>query len=268
MQGNNRLLVARILLLACACIQIFVLSPQAASKSSLFSYPAEALRGLPIDINHTVPFSNQTPGSTVNITTLLHEIRQGKKRPENIPTNIPVVVWPYLHVQVNAYSLNSEARHLEENGITESAFLRLATHVLDMDPNVVWVGDAGGGPGNRFVWCTRFLQMVQQAKQLRASRRMALQWPIFILDFSDLPREFRCKRIEREIGIHNVHYARRSIVQNRHWDDKLQWIHPGERINATNEVEYQHIPYFVRTDMVEALQEALHRRNLSLGDPI
>lgn len=75
-------------------------------------------------------------GSTLAIETIPKLLERGAS-PENI-TPVPVVVWPLWEFGPG----NAEARHVEQDGIDESPYLRM-TNVSDYDPNVVWVGDAG-----------------------------------------------------------------------------------------------------------------------------
>lgn len=183
--------------------------------------------------------------------------------PTQLPV-IPVVLWPYLEFGM----ATAESQHIEENGVNESRFLELAKDMNNFDPNVVWVGDTGYAYGWN-PWCGEYLKRIQMARTKRKALGLPLQWPIYIVDFTDGVTRQRCKNIERVIGKEYVHYSQRSLARRRHWDFDKKWVDVGFRIPMLHEdALYQHAPLVVRTDTIEALQEALTQRNMNLTAPL
>lgn len=178
----------------------------------------------------------------------------------NVPI-IPVVVWPYLEFGVG----NAVSQHLEENGVNESTYLELSDDMWNFDPNVVWVGDIGYGPKE---WCDSYHKKVVEAIEKRSQLGLTLQWPVFIVDWGDGDTKRRCKHIEDELGPEFVQYSKRSLVTGRKWNDKADWVKVGHRSND-NDVSYRPMPYFVRTDTIETMQDALREQhNMTLASPI
>jgi len=176
----------------------------------------------------------------------------------NIPT-IPVVVWPY----VESGAKNAVSKHLEENGVKESTYLELSEDLWNFDPNVVWIGNLG------VTSCDKFHNKVREAKDKRAELGLALQWPIFIIDWSDYSVKKRCKKVEEEMGPDLVKYSQRSIVEGRKWNKKKGWVDFGQRLKDSDLARYRPMPYFVRTDTIEELDSVLKEQyNMTLASPI
>lgn len=190
--------------------------------------------------------------------------RVKKRNFTNMPT-IPVFAWPYVHHGVRT----AEHKHLEENGIEESPYLRLSKDIHDLNEHIVWVGDTGWGAGwDR--WCGEFGKLVSETMQFRISQGMPPRWPIFIVDFTDQANLQRCRNIENLMGIEYISYSTRSVGRGRSWDALSKWVRMGYRYNTktADGIEYQHTPLMVRTDTVKALHEVLEKRGLKLSDPI
>jgi hypothetical protein len=208
--------------------------------------------------------------------TLLSVWREGYKKypnpvtltnltddPTNLPI-IPVVLWPYLEFG----KMTAEAQHIEENGVNESRFLELAEDMTNFDPNVVWVGDTGFGYGWN-PWCGEYLKRIEMARTKRKALGLPLQWPIYIVDFTDGVTRQRCKNIEQVIGKEYVNYSQRSLARGRHWDFDKKWVDVGFRVPLLHEnALYQHSPLVLRTDTIEALRDVLLQRNLKLTAPL
>jgi len=184
-------------------------------------------------------------------------------------TKIPVVVWP--NVEYGAETAAS--LHLEENGIQESLYLKLSNDFDDFDPNVVWIADGGNSYYNEdddseADFCKEFTKRVQHAMKQREKLGLPLEWPIFIIDWSDYGQELECQALEEMLGIEYVKYARRATVYGRRWNDTSQWVDLG-RINPESGVFFHHSPLAVRTDTVETLSNVLHKEhNMTLASSI
>jgi hypothetical protein len=185
---------------------------------------------------------------------------------KNITDILPlhVVVWPYLEHGIRT----AEHQHIEENGISESSYLRLSKDMMDFHPNVVWLGDIGWGfPWKE--WCQEYTKHIKKAKNMRREKGLPEQWPIFIVAFTDGPSLPRCQNVEAEVGKANVRYTSRSIVYNRRWNEAKKWVETGEKLNMMKSgIIYRHMPLVVRTDTVKFLEEALRKRNMTLADPV
>lgn len=173
---------------------------------------------------------------------------------------IPVVVWPFAEYGPKT----AVSRHLEENGIKESSHLEWSTDMSNFDPNVVWVGDLGSRS------CKMFHKRVMKAKEKRAELGLALQWPIFIIDWTDFGKSIRCNDIEKEMGKDFVKYSQRSIVKGRKWVKDESWVKFGEVVlKESVQANRRHMPYFVRTDTVEMLDYVLKEQyKMALSSPI
>jgi hypothetical protein len=88
--------------------------------------------------------------------------------------------------------------------------------------------------------------------------RLSLQWPIYIVDFTDAPSVQVCKNVESTMGIEYVHYSQRSIVKGRFFDSHAGWIETGDVMKLVHRGKtYRHTPLIVRTDTVAALEKVL-----------
>ena len=182
----------------------------------------------------------------------------------NVPI-IPVVIWPYLEFGAG----NAVSQHLEKNGVNESTYLELSDDMWNFDPNVVWVGDIiGYSKYNPEEWCAAYHKKVVEAIKKRSQLGLSLQWPVYIVDWADFDTKSRCKLVEDELGAEFVQYSKRSLVAGRKWKDKVDWVKVGQRSND-NDVAYRPMPYFVRTDTVETLQDVLREQyNMTLASSI
>lgn len=193
---------------------------------------------------------------------------------------VPVVVFPFLVDHNNA--TGSEMSQIILDGLAESPLLYMAADMLDITASVdsvVWLADTKSGHYKR--WCQVLLQWVQRAKQVRIDYNtknrtsnvvdsVPTQWPLYILDYGDTPgQRTRCGGIEDELGREQVHHIKRSIVAGRHFNGTRKWVDEGRVVTQhKNGATYRYASYAVRTDIVQALQEALQQRNLALHDAI
>ena len=178
---------------------------------------------------------------------------------------IPVVVWPLWEFGVDT----AEAIHLEQDAITESPFLEFSWNASNFDPNVVWIGDTG----SKFKWkewCGEFQQRVEVAQAQRLQLGLSIQWPIFIVDWTDFFPKQKCPTIEKLVGRDYVSYHQRSIVTGRYWDDRLDWVVSGRYIALSDRQgrTYKHTPLVVRTDTIQNLHDLLHERGYKLKDAL
>ena len=190
---------------------------------------------------------------------------RAKKRPPTLPEHpllahnrslpvVSVLAWPL----VDQGAQTAVQMHLQENGIAESPFLRMAG---PDDTDYVWLADIGGNTPWK-VWCDMLLERVQKTP---ASYRPV----VFIVDLTDHPAVARCPKVEATVGADHVFYSTRSVAVDRHWDQ--DWVDPGRRLPLSNlrGVSYQHTPLYVRTDIVEELERILlEEYNATLMDPM
>lgn len=187
---------------------------------------------------------------------------------------IKVVSWPQWEVGAST----AEAMHIDQNGIRESRFLESSKDFLDFDGSVVWLGDPGYGFGWS-VWCGKFLELVVAAQANRARLRrtlglnLPLSWPIYIVDWSDRTNRARCRNVELAVGRDFVFYSKRSIVEQRSWNNATNWVSEGSLMNMSDPkfggATYRHTPLTVRTDIVQTMELVLQEQhNLTLRDRI
>eukprot|EP00977_Amphora_coffeiformis_P001018 scaffold219_cov156-Amphora_coffeaeformis.AAC.16 len=226
--------------------------------------------GQKVVYDHTKKSVSKVAPIEINITALpeqpLPEILiRIKQRNFTNMAPIPIVAWPYVHHGVRT----AEHKHVEENGINESPYLRLSKDVNDFDENVVWVGDTGWG-ADWSAWCNAFEKLVSKTMQRRITEGLPPRWPIFIVDFTDQANLQRCKTLEKLMGIEYVKYSTRSVGSGRGWDSTKNWVRFGGRFNTTTRdgIVYRHTPLMVRTDTVEALHVALKKQGHNLAYPI
>jgi hypothetical protein len=218
---------------------------------------------------------------------ILWKYRRDKNLTE-FSTPITVLVWPLWDATVK--KLSSDVIHIERNGVQESSVLRLATEsavVSISDPNIVWMTDT---KYPYKYWCERFAKKIRQAQDVRrelnnnattnnnnnnnnnnGTKNLPLQWPIFVVDFTDLTHYEACPPIEKAVGKDFVLYSKRSIIVERHWNKTTKWVELGERMPTVTQEgrSYLHTPLVARTDTIQTIQTLLKRNNnLSLADPI
>ena len=228
--------------------------------------------------------------------------------PPSPPPKVTVGVWPMIE-----FGLQSpEEIHIFRDGIEQSMYLQLLSNTSlplgssslsnrSISPNwtndndninnvVVWIGDSSmklwGGKGNSRLFCKQFANFMV-TKSTISSRQLSS--PTFITDFSDPHTLTRCskydfdkpKRTEAIIDLfhHNIYFSSRSIVENRNWNRKADWVNTGKIVNlnvststsSTTKKQksrtrivkdyfappFQHTPLIVRTDTVMALQQTL-----------
>lgn len=176
---------------------------------------------------------------------------------------VPVVVWPLWEFGPTT----AESLHMERNGIEESPFLEPSDNIFNFDPNVVWVGDVGYAYGWD-VWCHKFLEHIERAQARRAHLGLPTSWPIYLIDWTDFDAIQRCDDVEQAVGRDFVQYSKRSLVEDRHWNNDKEWVELGKRFNQTipHGPVYHHIPLVVRTDTIQNLQTALQSRGMNLFD--
>lgn len=224
----------------------------------------------------TEPQSRIPMNSTENSNHGSNDIRSAydhivfKWREQNISRidpPIPVVVWPMMDPVNKGES--ADARHIEKNGIEESSFLTLAAEngIKTMDPNVVWITDVKFGYKE---WCIRLHKKVLLTQERRVNASLPMQWPIFVVDFTDTTKYVRCPPIEEALGKDFIFYSKRSIIANRTWNKDAGWVNLGEKLpEISDERFYQHTPLIVRTDTIQLLSQILYKNyNLKLSDPL
>lgn len=188
-----------------------------------------------------------------------HVITQIANGNVSIEAPIAVVVWPL----VEKGAKNAVSKHLEENGVNESPFVYLSNSLWNFDSSVVWIGDLGRDS------CDKFHTRIREAKAKRFELGLPLQWPVFIIDWTDYSTKKRCDKIEKEMGPGFVKYSQRSIVSGRTFSKSIDWVRHGQRLKDHVLAKYRHMPYFVRTDTIEELSNVLRQQyNLTLASPI
>jgi hypothetical protein len=177
----------------------------------------------------------------------------------HLPSPIPVVLWPYMDAAAQQSKVTSaDVVHIELNGVVESSVLTLAEQsIRTLDPHVVWVTDAKFPYAQ---WCTRLADKAKKIQEQRRQNNLALQWPIFVVDFTDAPQVPKaCPGLEEVVGHSNVLYFKRSIVTDRSWDFTTNWLNLGHPLDTNG--YFEQTPLIVRTDIVEAI--ATHIRQQS-----
>ena len=118
----------------------------------------------------------------------------------------------------------------------------------------------------------QILEPVQQECLSFTPRALGLSttWPIFIMDWSDIPINGTCENLEKLMGIDSIFYSKRSIVKQRFWRGRRGWVSVGMQIARRGENRfYHHTPMTVRTDTVQCLQDVLRENyNLTIQDAI
>jgi Glycosyl transferases group 1 len=212
----------------------------------------------------------------------------------NVTLPLPIVLYPFV-VQGTR---GEQAMQICENGVRESPHVQLTT-LHDFDPNVVWLLDTSK---NLKRFCAQFTREIQRVQTLRARQGLPTSWPIHVFDNGDAPIWHECKSLENLLETKHYHYHKRSIVQNRHWDDATNWIHVGEKLlvppvaammfsssinkeiavvsgnspatnnnnNNNNTIHrFHHVNIPVRTDMVQAIAQYVDTRyNLNINDDL
>lgn len=211
--------------------------------------------------------NNNNDNTTIKTTTANawdHLVMRYRRHPDAVPLEpIPVMLWPY---QDKGFSADSaDMVHIETNGVLESSMLYLAPKgVLTLDhPNVVWLTDVKFPSGE---WCKRLVAKAKKTVERRKARGMPLQWPIFVVDFTDQRTYYRCKGLEAIVGQEFVIYSKRSVVVDRVWNKN--WVSLGKKVLEKDNVTYERMPLIVRTDIVETLNDVLQSRGIKLSDAI
>lgn len=187
-----------------------------------------------------------------------------------------VLVWPYSDYGAGT----AELKHFAENGIRESPFLKMTnatttfpSNIHNNNNNTVWIGDFGFAfPPNH--WCQAFSEVIQQEQEKRRKQQRAgggadtsIIWPIHIVDWSDQTNMPQCLQIEETMGREHVQYYIRDVVTGRRWNETIQWVDIGNLTPLPP--NYHHVPLFVRTDTVEALDAVLQQEyEMQLSDSI
>jgi hypothetical protein len=116
--------------------------------------------------------------------------------------------------------------HIETNGIQDSLVFTLAKDAIrTLDPNVVWLTDVKFPESE---WCRRFTEKVLLTQTRRRNASMTLQWPVFVLDFTDERTHHRCHALEEALGPDFVFYSKRSVVVDRYYREEDKWVQLGQ----------------------------------------
>ena len=165
-------------------------------------------------------------------------------------TPLPV----YLVPSHNSSYTKGEHYHFISDGISKSPLLRITFN--NTDDTSVWIVDMirSMDPGG----CKGFIAP-EVEKALLARKEIYgdnVTWPVYFLDWSDHGHYHRrCSDAEILVGADNVHFAKRSIVSGRKVDENTAIVTPG-RIHSFDD-EVKHMPYAVRTDIVEEIGRIL-----------
>lgn len=184
------------------------------------------------------------------------------KQFEDLPT-LSLVVYPMIEIGVKT----GEHRHVEQDGTEQSPFIKFSDDMYDFDPNVVWVGDIGCCKVWR-EWCVEYGEKIREAKERRKALGLPLQWPVFIIDFTDGIQHPHCTEVDDQIGEKNVRYTTRSLAR-RGWDERIQWTRSQKPIPMKQfGHDYLHTPLTVRTDTIAGLDSYLKKKGMPLTHPI
>ncbi|CAJ1965649.1 unnamed protein product [Cylindrotheca closterium] len=253
-----------------------VLNNQTASESpsspnaDVSNNPSSDANKMITENQATIP-SEHSSATTIesNYSALDHVVMRFRNDPSSVtiqPNSVPVMLWPF---QDQGWKVDSaDMTHIETNGVQESSVLYLAPKaVRTLDPNVVWLTDVKFPPSE---WCKRLTQKAELTKARRQAAGLPLQWPIFVVDFTDQRTYHRCKGLELIVGKEFMFYSKRSVVVDRVFDSSQNWVTLGTKVLEQRNMTYEHMPLVVRTDIVEILKRILlHRYNKTkLSDPI
>lgn len=183
---------------------------------------------------------------------------------------LPVVHWPYVELERGSFT--AEVLHLQISGTNDSQRLELLPDLNTTNasnPYTIWAGDFGTSVNYAGGVCNELETRVRKAQADRKQLGMPLAWPIVMLDFTDVPNFRRCKNLEQLFNSSQfLIYNRRSVVRKRMFNES--WVQTGFRMNDTESnagdpkrLPHFHTPLFVRTDMVQVLEQTLQHRSPS-----
>mmetsp|Transcript_37641 Transcript_37641/g.76603 ORF Transcript_37641/g.76603 Transcript_37641/m.76603 type:complete len:484 (-) Transcript_37641:1655-3106(-) len=214
------------------------------------------------------------PDQKQPISALIQQIRSKREPHSDISDILSSLGGKKIPVAAftNEQRPHAIARHLIFSGIDESSVLEKVSaskKIKNTNPLTVWVGDASNKVP-REIWCADLYRSVRRSQKYRRrhEKNMPPTWPIFIIDYTDTATPFSCPQIERAVGAANVYYSRRSVVHDRSWNPSTGWVDLGRKVLQHGRQVVQPAPYPVRTDIVQALDEQLQLRNLTLSYPI
>lgn len=193
------------------------------------------------------------------------QFRKDKDKGRLLPASIPVYIFPFQ--DPTQKSLSPDMIHIESNGVEESSVFTLASDATrTFDPNTVWLTDVKFQDS---IWCRRFTKKVLLAQGRRRNASLPLQWPVFVVDFTDERKFHRCPALEQALGLDFIFYSKRSVVVDRYFNEEDNWVLLGQKVLENDNVKYDQMPLIVRTDIVQATQQILQDQyNVRLQDPI
>jgi hypothetical protein len=157
------------------------------------------------------------------------------------------------------------AKHFVLDGINRSPYLQLITEDEGghkhwrSDPNIVWLASSSSLWNRPGAWCVRLSELILEAQEVRLAKNTKRKaWPIHVLNWADSYETFPCIRTFN-VSKKSVYYHKRSLVWDRQWNATTNTIENGrihyyDNWTLFSAAPVHHIPFCVRSDLVDALQ--------------
>lgn len=165
-------------------------------------------------------------------------------------TPLSIYIYP-MHLPDKESYLVDEMKHFVYDGIVHSPFLNITT---DPDRAHLWIArpQVAGEKGRR-KWCWHFKDMLAERN---------VRPPILLMDWYDGATLVACPELVTVAQKKNLYYTKRGVVRDRYYNATTRRIQLGYVDSFTNwslvsAAPVRHIPYAVRTDFVQALEQVL-----------
>lgn len=193
----------------------------------------------------------------------------------NVSIDNPVRV--FYHSLFPKMINDDAAQHFVLDGIRHSPFLQLISEqegghkycCNEDSTNIVWLVSTSNIWPKPGFWCHRLDDSIHEAQNLRRNHSKAatptssttspLYWPIHLLNWVDEHTTYPCHRAFLSTPP-TFYYHKRSVVRDRHWNSTTNQTEPGHVQNYGNNWTHfsaapvHHIPFCVRSDLVQALE--------------
>jgi len=163
---------------------------------------------------------------------------------------LPVFFYPNMN-----HTIQHEVKHFLYDGLQKSERLEIS---YDYSTAPLWIVDAVRAGLNGKTYCTRMVKMVRERLEVNSESF----WRVVILHWEDDASNvdfLECFRMIRLIDSTRVVRFKRSIVQNRKWNDTVKFVDAGEQQEFVNWRDYagqpvQHLNYGVRSDIYDGVE--------------
>jgi hypothetical protein len=145
------------------------------------------------------------------------------------------------------------ARTIKYNSVTRSAKSE-KWHSLKQDRPMVYVIDWD----NLSRDCHVLERILVETAGIKKHDRSSY---LLYVDLSASARVESCPRVEAHFGKENIRQAKQSIVDERYWDQRLNWVHTGKMIpndyhNSTGEGPLLHAPLILPESFIDQIHSA------------